>query len=47
MLYRYGHVGIAAGYGGVPYVHAPTFNAYVRDTDSLAWSGFTCALRFG
>lgn len=46
VLYRPGHVGIAAGYGGVPYVHAPTFGAYVRDTDSLSWSGFTCALQF-
>ena len=47
VLYRPGHVGIAVGYGGVPYVHAPTFGAYVRDTDSLSWSGFTCALQFG
>ena len=46
VLYRYGHVGIAEGYGGVPYVHAPTFGAYVRDTDSLSWSGFTAALQF-
>lgn len=46
VLYRPGHVGIAVGYGGVPYVHAPTFGAYVRDTDSLSWSGFTCALQF-
>lgn len=46
VLYRPGHVGIAAGYGGMPYVHAPTFGAYVRDTDSLSWSGFTCALQF-
>ncbi len=46
VLYRPGHVGIAAGYGGVPYVHAPTFGAYVRDTDPLSWSGFTCALQF-
>lgn len=47
VLWRSGHVGIAVGYGGVPYVHAPTFGAYVRDTDSLSWSGFTHALRFG
>lgn len=46
VLWRYGHVGIAVGYGGVPYVHAPTEGALVRDTDSLGWSGFTCALRF-
>ena len=46
VLYRYGHVGIAVGYGGVPYVHAPTFGAYVRDTDALSWSGFTAALQF-
>ena len=46
VLYRYGHVGIAAGYGGMPYVHAPTFGAYVRDTDSLSWAEFTCALQF-
>lgn len=47
VLWRSGHVGIAVGYGGVPYVHAPTFGAYVRDTDPLSWSGFTHALRFG
>lgn len=46
VLYRYGHVGIAEAYGGVPYVHAPTFGALVRDTDPLSWSGFTCALQF-
>ncbi len=46
VLYRPGHVGIAVGYGGVPYVHAPTPGAYVRDTDPLSWSQFTCALRF-
>lgn len=46
VLYRYGHVGIAAASGGVPYVHAPTFGAYVRDTDSLSWSQFTAALQF-
>lgn len=46
VLYRNGHVGIAAGYGGMPYVHAPTFGAYVRDTDSLSWSQFTAALQF-
>lgn len=46
VLYRYGHVGIAVGYGGVPYVHAPTFGAVVRDTDALSWSGFTAALQF-
>ncbi|MBQ9955372.1 MAG: C40 family peptidase [Eggerthellaceae bacterium] len=46
VLWRSGHVGIAVGYGGVPYVHAPTFGAYVRDTDPLSWSNFTHALRF-
>ena len=46
VLYRPGHVGIAVGYGGVPYVHAPKPGAYVRDTDPLSWSGFTCALQF-
>ena len=46
VLYRYGHVGIAVSYGGSHYVHAPTFNAYVRDTDALSWAGFTCALQF-
>lgn len=46
VLYRYGHVGIAVNYGGTHYVHAPTFNAYVRDTDPLSWAGFTCALQF-
>jgi len=46
VLWREGHVGIAVGYGGVPYVHAPTEGAYVRDTDPLSWSDFTCALRF-
>ena len=45
-LWRYGHVGIAVSYGGTHYVHAPTFNAYVRDTDPLSWSGFTAALQF-
>ena len=45
-LWRYGHVGIAGGYGGTPYVHAPTFGAYVRNTDSLSWSNFTNALQF-
>lgn len=46
VLYRPGHVGIAVGYGGVPYVHSPTFGAYVRDTDPLSWANFTCALQF-
>ena len=46
VLWRYGHVGIAGGYGGTPYVHAPTFGAYVRNTDSLSWSSFTNALQF-
>ena len=46
VLWRYGHVGIACCAGGSWYVHAPTFGAYVRDTDSLSWSGFTHALRF-
>lgn len=46
VLWRYGHVGIAVGYGGVPYVHAPKPGTLVRDTDSLSWSEFTHALRF-
>lgn len=46
VLWRYGHVGIAGSYGGSYYVHAPTFGAYVRDTDSLSWSNFTNALQF-
>ena len=46
VLWRYGHVGIAGGYGGTPYVHAPMFGAYVRNTDSLSWSNFTNALQF-
>ena len=46
VLYRPGHVGIAVSYGGSQYVHAPTFNAYVRDTDPLSWADFTCALQF-
>ncbi|MBX9034488.1 coiled-coil domain-containing protein [Gordonibacter massiliensis (ex Traore et al. 2017)] len=46
VLYRPQHVGIAVSYGGSHYVHAPTFNAYVRDTDALSWAGFTCALQF-
>ena len=45
VLWRYGHVGIAGGYGGTPYVHAPTFGACVRNTDSLSWSNFTNALQ--
>ena len=46
VLYRAGHVGIAVGYGGVPYVHAPTHGAKVRETDPLSFSHFTHALRF-
>ena len=46
VLWRYGHVGIAGGYGGTPYVHAPTVGACVRNTDSLSWSNFTNALQF-
>ena len=46
VLWRHGHVGIAGGYGGTPYVHAPTFDACVRNTDSLSWSNFTNALQF-
>lgn len=46
VLWRYGHVGIAVNYGGSHYVHAPTFGAYVRDTDPLSWAGFTAALQF-
>ena len=46
VLYRPGHVGIAVSYGGSHYVHAPTFTAYVRDTDPLSWADFTCALQF-
>lgn len=41
-----GHVGIALTEGGTKYVHAPTFGAFVRDTDDLAWAGFTHCLRF-
>ena len=41
-----GHAGIACSAGGTHYVHAPTFGALVRDTDSLSWAGFTHALRF-
>lgn len=41
-----GHVGIACNAGGTHYVHAPTFNTFVRDTDALSWAGFTHALRF-
>lgn len=41
-----GHVGIACNEGGTHYVHAPTFGAYVRDTDALSWAGFTHVLRF-
>lgn len=46
VLWRYGHVGIAVNNGGTHYVHAPDKGLLVRDTDSLSWSGFTCALRF-
>lgn len=46
VLWRYGHVGIAVGNGGNPYVHAPDTGLRVRDTDSLSWSNFSCALRF-
>lgn len=46
VLYRPGHVGIAQTSGGLPYVHAPTFNTLVRNTDSLEWAGFICALQF-
>ena len=46
VLWRSGHVGIAVGYGGVPYVHAPKPGLLVRDTDPLSWSQFTHALRF-
>lgn len=46
VLWRYGHVGIAVSNGGSHYVHAPDKGLLVRDTDSLSWSGFTCALRF-
>ena len=46
VLWRYGHVGIAACAGGTTYWHAPTFGAKVRNTDSLAWSGFTASLRY-
>lgn len=41
-----GHAGIACSAGGTHFVHAPTFNAFVRDTDPLSWAGFTHALRF-
>ena len=46
VLWRYGHVGIAVSAGGSHYVHAPTFNAYVRDTDPLSWAQFTNAMQF-
>lgn len=46
VLYRPGHVGIAANKGGVPYIHAPHTGAVVRDTDTLAYSKFVCGLRF-
>ena len=46
VLYRPGHVGIAAHKGGVPYIHAPESGALVRDTDSLSYCGFVCGLRF-
>ena len=46
VLWRYGHVGIAVSSGGSHYVHAPTFNAYVRDTDPLSWAQFTNCLQF-
>ncbi|NPD31464.1 hydrolase Nlp/P60 [Eggerthellaceae bacterium zg-1084] len=46
VLYRCQHVGIAVSHGGAHYVHAPTFGALVRDTDSLSWSNFTHALQF-
>lgn len=46
VLYRPGHVGIAAHAGGVPYIHAPHTGAVVRDTDTLAYSKFVCGLRF-
>ena len=46
VLWRYGHVGIAACSGGTTYWHAPTFGASVRNTDPLSWSGFTASLRY-
>ncbi len=46
VLYRPGHVGIASGAGGRPFIHAPGAGTYVRDTDSLAYCGFVCGLRF-
>lgn len=46
VLYRPGHVGIAAHKGGVPYIHAPHTGAVVRDTDTLAYAKFVCGLRF-
>lgn len=46
VLWRYGHVGIAACAGGTTYWHAPTFGARVRNTDPLSWSGFTASLRY-
>lgn len=46
VLWRYGHVGIAVSAGGSHYVHAPTFGAYVRDTDPLSWAQFTNCLQF-
>lgn len=46
VLYRPGHVGIAAHKGGLPYIHAPHTGAVVRDTDTLAYAKFVCGLRF-
>lgn len=46
VLYRPGHVGIAAHKGGVPYIHAPESGSLVRDTDTLEYCGFICGLRF-
>lgn len=46
VLYRSGHVGICTKAGAKEYVHAPTSGAYVRISDNVEWSGFTCALRF-
>lgn len=46
VLYRSGHVGLCTKAGAAEYVHAPTSGAYVRISDNVSWSGFTCALRF-
>ncbi len=45
ILWRSGHAGLVKEVDSngtiISYVHAPTFGAVVRDTDSLSWSNFT------